>query len=98
MEVTDSNPANQHLQSIHFGTQRFPRNSEYPKKWEDTTLGDAEALAFARKTEEPNCQKAFKISHVLKYDSVNICRIVFSSNKYRKHKDFLTPTMTNEIL
>lgn len=55
-------------------------------------------LFLLKKQKNTNCQKAFIISHVLKYDSINICRIVFSSNKYRKHKDFLTPTMTNEIL
>lgn len=54
MEVTDANPANQDLQSVHFETRRFPRNSEYPKKWEDTTLEDAEALVFAKKQKNTN--------------------------------------------
>lgn len=77
-----------------------PRDSQEiqsaQKKCEDTTLGDA--VFLLEKQKNTNLQKAFKMSHVLKYDSVNICRIVFSSNKYRKCKDFLTPTMINEML
>lgn len=79
-----------------FWDPETPEKFRVFRKSEDTTLGDA--VFLLEKQKNTNWQKAFKVSHVLKYDSVNICRIVFSSNKYRKHKDFLTSTMTNETL
>lgn len=50
MEVTNSNPVNQCLQSVHFGTQRLPRSSEYPKnpRRHDTWR----CSVFARKAEQ----------------------------------------------